>query len=148
VGLEDAGVLASGSLEGAIECFEDSEEAGRFLGDAGGGDRFEMLPGTLSQLCPIRSVVGLEELQESDGFAEVKLGFLDREHRGHLLLGRQGGDSLGHGDGEEGIGDQVGRLGRKRLQDSEAFLHPRLLLPQATEDRMEREVFLALEVIE
>lgn len=148
VGLEDAGILAGGSLEGAIEGFEDPEESRGLRGDAGGGDRIEMLPGTLSQPGAIRSVVGLEELQEPDGIPQVKLRLLDRKHRGHLLLGRQGGDSLGHGDGEEAIGDEVGRLRRKPLQDREALLHPRLLLPQATEDGMDGEVFLLAEVIE
>jgi hypothetical protein len=148
VGLEDAGVLAGGSLEGTIEGFEDPEESGGLRGNAGGGDRLEMLPGTLSEPGAIRSVVGLEDLQEPDGLGEVELRLLDREHRGHLLLGRQGGDSLGHGDGEEGIGDEVGRLGRKPLQDSEPFLHPGLLLPQAPEDGMHGELLIPAEVID
>ena len=109
--LEDAGVLAGGLFKSTIEDLKDPQEAGRLRGNAAGGEGLEMLPGTLPHPGAVRSVVGLQKLQEPDGLAQVKLRLLDRERRGHLLLGRQGGDSLGHGDGEEGIGDEVGGLG-------------------------------------
>jgi hypothetical protein len=148
VSFEDAGVLAGGLFKGTIEDLKDPEKAGRLRGSAAGGEGLEMLPGTLPQPSAIRSVVGLQELQEPDGFSQVKFRLLDRERRCHLLVGGKVGDSLGYGDGEEGIGDEVGRLGGKPLQDGEAFFHPRLLLPQATEDGVDGEVFLLAEVIE
>jgi hypothetical protein len=107
-----------------------------------------MLPGTLPQSGAIRSVVGLQDLEEPDGLAQVKLRLLDRERRGHLLVGGKGGDSLGHGDGEEGVGDEVGGLGGKPRQDGEAFFHPGLLLPQATKDGVDGELLLGADVVE
>jgi hypothetical protein len=148
VSLEDAGVLAGGLFKGTIEDLKDPQKAGRLRGSAAGGEGLEVLPGTLPQPGAIRSVVGLQELQEPDGLAQVKLRLLDRESRGHLFVGGKGGDSLGHGDGEEGIGDEVGGLGGKPLEDGEAFFHPGLLLPQATEDGVDGEVLLVAEVIE
>jgi hypothetical protein len=108
----------------------------------------EMLPGALPQPGAIRAVVGHEELQEPDGFPPVKLRLLHRERRGHLLLVGKRGDSLGHGDGEEWIGEEAGGGGGEPLQDVEPFLHPGLLLPQAAEECMDGEVLLAVEVVE
>jgi hypothetical protein len=148
VSLEDASVLAGGLFKGTIEDLKDPQEARRLRGSAAGGEGLEMLPGTLPEPGAIRSVVGREELQEPDGLTQVELRLLDRESRGHLLVGGKGGDSLGYGDGEEGIGDERGGVGRERLQDGEAFLHPGLLLPQATKDGVDGEVLLLVEVLE
>lgn len=148
VGLEDAGILAGRLLEGTIEDLEDPEKPGRLRGDAAGGQGLEMLPGTLAEPGAIRSVVDLEELQEPDGLCQMEFRLLDREHRGHLLVGRKSSDSLSNGDREEAIGDERGGVGRKRLQDGEAFLHPGLLLPEATEYGMDGEFLLGAKIVE
>lgn len=148
VGLEDAGILAGGLLHGPIEGIEDLEKAGRLRGDTAGHEGIELFPGIFSKPGAIRSVVSLEEFQESDGLTQVEFRLPDREHCGHLLLGGKGGDSLGHGDGEEGIGKERGDLGRKPLQDGETLRHPGLLLLQATGDGMDGEAFPAVEIVE
>jgi hypothetical protein len=78
VSLEDAGVLAGGLFKGTIEDLKDPEKARRIRRDAAGGEGLEMLPGTLPQSGAIRSVVGLQELQEPEGLAQVELRLLDR----------------------------------------------------------------------
>jgi hypothetical protein len=148
VGLEDARVLAGRLPEGTIEDLEDPEKPGRLRGNAAGGQCLEMLPGTLAEPGAIRSVVSPEELQEPDGLSQVKLRLLDRERRGHLLVGRKSSHSLGNGDREEAIGDERCGVGRERLQDGEAFLHPCLLLPQASEDGVDGEFLLGEDVLE
>jgi hypothetical protein len=112
VGLEDARILAGRLLEGTIEDLEDPEKPGRLRRNAAGGQGLEVLPGTLAEPGAIRSVVSLEELQEPDGFPQVEFPFLDREHRGHLLVEGKSGDALGHRDGEEAIGDERSGVGR------------------------------------
>jgi hypothetical protein len=149
VSLEDAGVLAAGLLEGPIEGFEDREEARGLRGWSGTGDEgLELFARPFPKECPLGPVVSLEDLQEPDGLGPVKLCRLDGEHGGDLLLGREAGHTLGHGDGEEGIGDEVGRLGGEPLQDLDAPLHPGFLLPQASGDGVDGEAFDAVEIVE
>jgi hypothetical protein len=148
VGLEDAGILAGGLLDGAIEGIEDPEEPGRLRRDAAGDEGLEMLPGTLPESGSIRPVVSLEDLQEPQGFPQVQFRILDREHRGRLLIAGKSGEALGDGDREEAIGDEARGIRGKRLQDGKAFLHPGLLLPKAPEDGMDGKLLLRAEIDE